>query len=103
MNWTTPTDFETVCRRTAGRRHYNAWRHFLALDRQRQVATFLIKSGNGLLTRGVQTEIARALNVHRSTICRDIKALLVAARPGRPCPLCGTLLLIQEEMSKPNA
>jgi HTH domain len=103
MNWTTPTDFETVCRRTAGRRHYNAWRHFLALDRRKQVCELLFQKSKGLFTRGVQTEIAQVLHVHRSTIHRDIKALLAAGGPGCPCPLCGTLLLIQEEMSKPDA
>lgn len=94
MSWTAPIDFETVKRRAAGQRHYNAWRHFLALYRQKQVAELLVKSGKGLFTRGVQTEIARALHVHRSTICRDNKALLAAARLGRPCPLCGTVLIV---------
>lgn len=97
MNWSAPTDFETVKRRAAGRRHYNAWRHFLALYRRRQVAKLLLQNGKGLFTRGVQTEIAQVLHVHRSTINRDIKALLAVAAPGRPCPLCGTLLLRQEE------
>ncbi len=94
MNWTTPTDFETVCRHAAGRRHYNAWRHFLALYRRRQVAKLLLQKGKGLFTRGVQTEIAQALHVHRSTINRDIKALLAAAAPGRPCPLCGAHIIV---------
>lgn len=92
MSWSTPTDFETVCRRNAGRHHYNAWRRTLALYRQKQVAELLLSKPP--LARGVQAEIARALHVHRSTINRDVKALLVAARPGRPCPLCGAHTIV---------
>jgi HTH domain len=96
MTWRAQTDFETVKRRAAGRRHYNAWRHFLALYRRKQVSELLFQKGKGLFTRGVQTEIAQVLHVHRSTIHRDIKALLTAGGPGCPCPLFGTLLLRQE-------
>jgi hypothetical protein len=39
-----------------------------------------------LFKRGIQAELARELNVSRSTICRDIAYLL---RLGSPCPHCG--------------
>jgi hypothetical protein len=40
-NWGGPTDWDTVCRRNAGRRHYNAVRQFLRLRRRRQLAALL--------------------------------------------------------------
>jgi hypothetical protein len=38
--------------------------------------------------RGVQATIARRLGVNRSTICRDVRAIL-AELNGGPCPFCG--------------
>lgn len=49
--------------------------------------------GRNLFTRGVQSELAAVLGVHRSTVCRDIKALLAEVNAGRPCPLCGCQVL----------
>jgi hypothetical protein len=40
-----------------------------------------------LFQRGTVRAIARELGVNPSTICRDIKALLLLVRP---CPHCGT-------------
>lgn len=36
--------------------------------------------------------IARQLGVHRSTISRDVAALLAWTNEGRPCPVCGTVV-----------
>lgn len=81
-NWSATTDFETVCRRAAGRRRYHAKRQAEARERFKIVlaATFSPEGQK----QGTQAELARALGVHRSTICRDVKrwkrTLLEAAR-----------------------
>src|ERR1700722_10042579 len=90
--WSAPTNFETVCRRAAGRRRYNAWRQFMRAYRRTQVAKLLlefIKAGRGTGPRGILgelNEIARQLGVSRSTISRDVQAL---QRQFHPCPHCG--------------
>jgi hypothetical protein len=70
-DWSTPIDFETVCRHAAGRRHYQAKRQAETRERLKIVlaATFPPEGHK----RGTQAELARALDVHRSTICRDVK------------------------------
>ena len=82
--WSDRTDPETVARRVAGRRHYNAVRTFRAALRRREVAALLL---DGLS----QSDIARQLGVHRSTICRDVAALCELAKRERVCPLCGSV------------
>jgi hypothetical protein len=69
-NWSAPTDFDSVCKRAAGRRHYNAGRRALARERYLQVVEIIMPLGGG--KRGTQTQLARAFGVHRSTICRDV-------------------------------
>jgi hypothetical protein len=71
--WEARTDFETVCRRAAGRRAFNAKRRFLRLVRRRKV--FDLLEIYGLRTWGACTRIARELGVHRSTVARDYIAL----------------------------
>jgi hypothetical protein len=82
--WGQPTDWETVCRRNAGRRRYNATRTVRRALRRRQVLRLLLKYGGlyGPKSRGIQTRIARQLGVNRSTICRDIWAILRAPGTG---------------------
>lgn len=70
MNWSTQTDFEIVCKRAAGRRRYNAEKRAKARERYRIVIEVAL-SPDGR-KRGAQTQLARLLGVHRSTICRDI-------------------------------
>jgi hypothetical protein len=84
-NWSVPTTPDVVNRRAGGRRHYNRWRQTLALIRRTKVSRLLVRYP--FLPRGTVTAIARQLGVHPSTICRDIKALLLL---GKPCPTCGT-------------
>jgi hypothetical protein len=83
-NWSAPTDPDVVNRRAGGRRRYNAWRAFRAEYRRTQVAALLDVKG-GMSVRGTQAEIARRLDVNRSTICRDLallhKRLFVGADP----------------------
>lgn|SRR5690349_13490345 len=72
-------------RRAGGRRAYNARRRFQQVRRRAEVARLLTCKG-ALFRRGIQTELARELNVSRSTISRDLAYLL---RLGWPCPTCG--------------
>ncbi len=78
--------WDQVCRRAAGRRHYNAWRRVVAHDRQRRVLDYWRQSKG---RRGWQAEAADTLGVHRSTITRDMHALLALLHREEPCPLCG--------------
>ncbi len=70
MNWSAKTDFDVVCKRAAGRRRYNAKRRAEARERYLQVVEAIMPT-NGR-KRGSQAQLARALGVHRSTICRDV-------------------------------
>lgn len=69
-HWTKKTDFDTVCKRAAGRRRYNAKRRAEAKARYKIVIEAIMPPGG--CKRGSQAQLARALGVHRSTICRDI-------------------------------
>lgn len=70
MDWGAPTDFDLVCRRAAGRRRYNAERRAEARKHYKQVIE-IVMSPDGR-KRGSQAQLARALGVSRSTICRDV-------------------------------
>ena len=76
--WSRPIRWDEVCRRAAGRRHYNAIRTVRRALRRREVARLLVKYGGlyGPSSHGLQARIARQLGVHRSTICRDVWAIL---------------------------
>jgi hypothetical protein len=95
--WGEPVSGDEAARRAGGRRRYNAWRKFRAEYRRMELVRLLRVQG-GLVRRkdgwpdarigalGNQAALARQLNVSRSTICRDVQALL---REIRPCPTCG--------------
>lgn len=70
VNWTEQTDFDAVCRRAAGRRRYNAKRREEARERYKLVVAAIMPPDGR--RRGSQAQLARALGVHRSTICRDV-------------------------------
>jgi hypothetical protein len=70
MSWSAQTDFEIVCKRAAGRRRYNAERRAKARERFKIVIQLTVPPEGR--KRGVQSRLARALGVHRSTICRDV-------------------------------
>jgi DNA-binding MarR family transcriptional regulator len=72
-NWSAATDWATVCRRASARRGRNSLRAFRAAQRRVQVVELLIELGG--LQRGVQSEIARRLGVHKSVISKDVKRL----------------------------
>ena len=69
--WTDPTSNSEAARRAGGRRRYNAMRQTRALARLEQVLN-LKRAGWS------QRQIARALGVHPSTICRDLRHFLAA-------------------------
>jgi hypothetical protein len=86
INWQARVSDEEMQRRASGRRRWNSLRRFLADQRRRQVLELMRELGG--LERGVQTRIAEALGVDRSTISKDLKRILPLAEP---CPTCGTL------------
>ena len=83
--WSAPTDPETAARRAAGRSKYNAARAALRDERRKQVADLLCRYG--MLWPGALSKIARELGVNKSTISRDLQALLEVALP---CLRCGS-------------
>jgi hypothetical protein len=86
-NWSAATDWDTVCRRNAGRRHYNSVRAFQRAYRRKQVVELL--TTHSLTERGTRAWIARQLGVSRSVITRDIQALLYTHQQ---CETCGSLV-----------
>lgn len=70
---------DSIIRRAGGRRRYNAERQRAQAIRRHQVAA--------LLDDDFQADIARALNVSRSTICRDA-AVIGAMWQREKCPYC---------------
>lgn len=88
VDWTAATDWETVCRRNAGRRRYNSVRAFRRDYRRHQVAGLLVKFGE--MKHGNQARIARKLGVSQGTISRDVQALTEEWHRNRVCPLCGS-------------
>jgi fructose-1-phosphate kinase PfkB-like protein len=60
----------------------DAWRHHLAVLRRRRVLEYLAELG---WKPGVQTLIAAALGVHRSTISRDLQAIMPVMKACRTC------------------
>jgi hypothetical protein len=59
-----------AARRAGGRRRYNALRALRAELRRREVHRLVVELG-GLGVWGLQSRIASALGVHRSTVHRD--------------------------------
>lgn len=84
--WAWATDWDTVCRRAAGRRHYNSWRGFVAEYRRLKVCELLARYG---FRHGVQARMARELRVSEATVCRDLKVILPLYAP---CPQCDSLV-----------
>ncbi len=72
MSFAAGSNWDAICRRAGGRRHYNRVRQFRAVLRLTQIVALLKEIGLG---RGYQTRIAERLGVSRGTICRDIARL----------------------------
>src|SRR5262245_21969088 len=92
--WGNRTDWQTVCRRAAGRNRHNAVRQARAALRRKKLVTLWgeqAQRGASILDRGAQTALAAVLGVHRSTVCRDVAAILADMNERGACPWCGTL------------
>src|SRR5262245_43233163 len=86
-SWSAPTTFDEVCRRAAGRSHYHSMRRIQRHFRRMAVVELIAKYG--LFDWGVQARVAPELGVSRSTICRDVAALMYTHAP---CPTCDTIV-----------
>lgn len=73
-------DWGAICHRAGGRRRYNAWRRCLTEDRRSRLINLMMREKLCWSEWGVQAALARRFGVHRSTIGRDINAMLF---PGR--------------------
>jgi DNA-binding CsgD family transcriptional regulator len=77
-NWSAPVAADVAYRRAAGRRAINARRRYAAAKRQAEVVRLVGERGMGC---GAQAEIARQLQVHRSTVCRDLRQVFGHMEP----------------------
>ena len=102
--WSTYTDFDTVCRRAAGRARWNAVRRLLAWVRRCEVVRLWGELGPyySPLQRGLQARIARMLGVSEATISRDVRAILQLGRH-ESCPTCGLIRLTDEDWERLDA
>jgi hypothetical protein len=88
-DWSEWTSDAEAHRRAGGRRAYNNWRQSMALYRRMRLMEIVARNHLNLWSRnGAQKMLAGALGVSKSTVSRDIKAILSEYRPGKPCPLC---------------
>src|SRR5687768_223362 len=76
--WNQHTSFDAVCRRAGGRRHYNAVRRLKRDQRLNRVVELI--GTYGLVKHGARARIARESGVHKSTITRDLQAILAKHR-----------------------
>jgi hypothetical protein len=72
--WRQRGEWNTICATSAGRRKYNQERKRWANERRDLVWELLLKYG--LWEWGTLSRIARELQVHRSTVCRDRKNIV---------------------------
>jgi hypothetical protein len=84
INWQAPRSQDEAYRRHAARSRWNSLRRLRAEDRRQRLLELILEVGG--LAWGAQTQLARRLGVHQSTVSRDLKTLL-ARDP--PCPTCG--------------
>ena len=82
-DWASWEEADTVKRRAAGRRRYNALRRQRVQERRAAIAAWFEKNPVAwLFCRGVPVALAPTFGVHPSTIWRDLQALLY---PPRQC------------------
>jgi hypothetical protein len=67
---------ERLYHRAGGRRHDNSMRQLQAVLRRAALLRYLSQGSVCTAQWGWQSRAARALGVHRSTICRDWSAIL---------------------------
>lgn len=73
-------DAQQIYRRAGGRRKYNASRQRAAAYRREVIRDVLMSGEVDESVPGLQRDIARALGVSRSTVCRDFAALGLSQR-----------------------
>lgn len=78
--WSAHRPSSEVYRRAGGRRGYNKLRQIRATDRRIQIAHRIVAGGG--FYRGLQSQLARELDVDRSTVSRDITAILNSGSAG---------------------
>ncbi len=93
-DWSADTNWDEVCRRASGRRHFNAMRQLRAECRRDALIERALESVSCVTERGFQAAQARKFGVHRSTICRDMKLLLRRAVEEKHCPVCRRLVFL---------
>ena len=74
-------EWDAVCRRASGRRHFNAVRRFRQSRRRCKVIDLVVQYG--AFTHGTQARVARELGVSESTISRDVRAWKIASEQAR--------------------
>ena len=88
-DWSAPASDDEAAVRAGGRRRYNRERQLFAELRRSQLIGLIIQGRHGFFDHGLRTRLAARLGVHRTTIGRDIEAILEESRPTRTCPACG--------------
>jgi hypothetical protein len=73
-NWSAHRPSNEVHRRAGGRRGYNRLRQIRATERRVHVAQRIVAAGG--IHHGLQAQIARDFGVDRSTINRDVTAIV---------------------------
>jgi hypothetical protein len=94
--WAPASSYDQAARRASGRRRYNARRQVRAtIRRGRIIKIWEAQSPGGwcITAWGSQSQLAEMLGVSRSTICRDVRAML-ASNAVLPCPICDSPLHI---------
>jgi hypothetical protein len=87
---------DEINRRAGGRKGYNKRRQWFKQRRQMGLGKLARKLGLGLFMRGTAAALARQLGLSRSTVSRDIDAILWELNHGDRakvnCPCCATLV-----------
>ncbi len=82
MSWH-PESWDEICKRAAGRKHYNSVRRQQATLRRYEIREHLRKDGG---YHGLQKALAAQYKVSRATISKDVKAITQSALR---CAACG--------------
>lgn len=91
-SWKKPTSPDEAARRAAGRRRFNAERQALAKKRRDEIKELIGEKGIVLCGigygRGKGAMLANHFGVDRSTVSRDLAALMVEWRTAHVCAIC---------------
>lgn len=76
MSWENTVSQSEAFLRASGRRRYNATRRIQREIRQAKLLELMKRWNLSFNHRGVGVRLAKHLQIHPSTVCRDIKQLL---------------------------